>query len=72
MSYQLFLDIDLDGVDDYMVTNADPSGPWGVSDGRQLTWTIDLATGAADAWFYAEHATNTATRRCTSAPSRSA
>ena len=60
VSYQLFLDIDLDGVDDYMITNADLAGPWGVDDGRQLTWTIDLATGAADAWFYAEHATNTA------------
>jgi hypothetical protein len=47
-------------VDDYMITNADLSGPWGVSDGRQLAWTIDLATGAADAFFYAEHATNTA------------
>ncbi len=60
VSYQLFLDTDLDGVDDYMITNADLSGPWGVGDGRQLAWTIDLATGAADAWFYAEHATNTA------------
>ena len=59
VSYQLFLDTNLDGVDDYMVTNADTSGPWGVSDGRQLTWTIDLATGLADAWFTAEHATNT-------------
>jgi hypothetical protein len=59
VSYQLFLDTDLDGVDDYMVTNADTGGPWGASDGRQLTWTIDLATGAADAWFYTEHATNT-------------
>ena len=60
MSYQLFLDIDLDGVDDYMVTNADLPVPGGSTDGRQLAWTIDLATGAADAWFYAEHATNTA------------
>lgn len=59
VSYQLFLDTDMDGVDDYMVTNADFAGPWGASDGRQLTWTIDLATGSADAWFYAEHATNT-------------
>jgi hypothetical protein len=59
VSYQLFLDTDMDGVDDYMVTNADQAGPWGASDGRQLTWTIDLATGAADAWFYTEHATNT-------------
>jgi hypothetical protein len=60
VSYQLFLDIDLDGVDDYMITNAAASGPWGVTDARQLVWTIDLATGAADAWFLAEHATNTA------------
>jgi subtilisin family serine protease len=60
VSYKLYLDIDLDGVDDYMITNADAGGPWGASDGRQFTWTIDLATGMADAWFYAEHATNTA------------
>jgi subtilisin family serine protease len=59
VSYKLYLDTNLDGIDDYMVTNADAAGPWGVSDGRQFTWTIDLATGAADAWFYAEHATNT-------------
>jgi hypothetical protein len=60
VSYQLYLDTNMDGIDDYMVTNADLAGPWGVDDGRQLVWTIDLATGAADAWFYAEHATNTA------------
>jgi len=60
VSYQLFLDTDLDGTDDYMITTASNSGPWGVSDARQLVWTIDLATGGADAWFYAEHATNTA------------
>ena len=59
VSYQLFLDTNLDGVDDYMITNADSAGPWGVSGGQQLVWTIDLATGAAAAWFYAEHATNT-------------
>ncbi|MBN2112997.1 MAG: S8 family serine peptidase [Acidimicrobiia bacterium] len=60
VSYWLYLDTNMDGTDDYLVTTADAAGPWGVSDGRQLTWTIDLATGAADAWFYAEHATNTA------------
>ncbi|MFH1331583.1 MAG: S8 family serine peptidase [Actinomycetota bacterium] len=59
VSYQLFLDIDQNGVDDYMVTNADLAGPWGASDGRQVTWAIDMATGGASAWFYAEHATNT-------------
>ena len=59
VSYQLFLDINLDGVDDYMITNADQGGPWGASDGRQLVWAIDLATGDASAWFYAEHGTNT-------------
>jgi subtilisin family serine protease len=60
VSYWLFLDTNLDGVDDYLVTTADAEGPWGAAVGQQLVWTIDLATFNADAWFYAEHATNTA------------
>ncbi len=59
VSYQLFLDTNLDGVDDYMVTNADQAGPGASPTGGSSTWTIDLATGGADAWFYAEHGTNT-------------
>jgi hypothetical protein len=31
-----------------------------VSDGRQVTWAVDLATGAASAFFFTEHAMNTA------------
>jgi hypothetical protein len=32
----------------------------GISDGRQVTWVQNLATGYASAYFYAEHATNSA------------
>lgn len=30
-----------------------------ISDGRQLTWAVNLATGTASAFFYAEHSMNT-------------
>ena len=29
------------------------------SDGRQLSWALNLATGSASAFFFAEHSTNT-------------
>ncbi len=58
VSNQVYLDIDQDGVDDYVVLNRDVSFS-GLSDGRQLAWTLNLETGAADAFFYAEHSTNT-------------
>jgi hypothetical protein len=59
VSHQVWLDIDLDGVDDYVILNRDASGLGTISDGRQLTWSLDLRTGAADAFFFAEHATST-------------
>ena len=58
VSHQVSLDIDQDGVDDYLVLNRDVSLT-NVTDGRQLTWSVNLATGVADAFFFAEHATNT-------------
>jgi len=30
-----------------------------VSDGRQLSWILNLAIGSAGAFFFAEHSTNT-------------
>jgi minor extracellular serine protease Vpr len=53
------LDIDQDGVFDYEVFNFDYSLSGSVSDGRQLTWVVDLATGLASAYFYTEHSMNT-------------
>ena len=58
VSHQFILDTNQDGTDDYVVLNRDVSFT-GASDGRQLTWALDLATGDATAFFFAEHATNT-------------
>ena len=58
VSHQIGLDINQDGVEDYVILNRDVSFT-GVSDGRQLAWSIDLATGDSNAFFFAEHATNT-------------
>jgi hypothetical protein len=57
--HYFYLDIDQDGEADYAVLNSDASGLGGISDGRQLAWAWNLGTGAASAYFYAEHATNT-------------
>jgi subtilisin family serine protease len=59
VSHQVWLDTNRDGTDDYVVLNRDFSGLNTISDGRQLTWVLNLATGAASAFFYAEHSTNT-------------
>jgi len=59
VSHQFWLDTNRDGTDDYVVLNRDASGLDTISDGRQLTWVFNLATGAASAFFFAEHATNT-------------
>jgi len=58
VSHQVWLDTNQDGVSDYVVLNRDVTFS-GLSDGRQLTWAQNLATGAASAFFFAEHATNT-------------
>ena len=58
VSHQVYLDINQDGADDYVILNRDVSFA-GASDGRQLTWALDLSSGAAGAFFYAEHSTNT-------------
>ncbi|HEX7034973.1 MAG TPA: S8 family serine peptidase [Pseudomonadales bacterium] len=60
VSHQVWLDIDRDGTDDYVVLNRDFSGFNTIVDGRQLTWALNLATGTAQGFFFAEHATNTA------------
>jgi hypothetical protein len=59
VSHQIYLDTNRDGVDDYVVLNRDASGLGTISDGRQLTWALNLATGTANAFFFAEHSTST-------------
>lgn len=58
VSHQITLDTNRDGTDDYLILNRDASLT-GASDGRQFSWVVDLATGSAGAFFFAEHATNT-------------
>jgi subtilisin family serine protease len=59
VSHQIWLDTDRDGTEDYVLLNRDFSGLATIDDGRQLAWSLNLATGAAEAFFFAEHATNT-------------
>lgn len=59
VSHQIFLDTDQDGTDDYVVLNRDASGFGTISDGRQVVYAVELATGLASAWFFAEHSMNT-------------
>ncbi|MFV0278136.1 MAG: hypothetical protein ACK5HY_13270, partial [Parahaliea sp.] len=59
VSHLIYLDTDQDGLDDYAILNRDFSGLSSISDGRQLSWSVDLLFGLTDAYFYAEHATNT-------------
>jgi minor extracellular serine protease Vpr len=59
VSHQVWLDTNQDGIDDYVILNRDASGLGTITDGRQLTWALNLATGSASAFFFAEHSTNT-------------
>jgi minor extracellular serine protease Vpr len=59
VSHQIWLDVNQDGIDDYIILNRDASGPGTISDGRQLSWVLNLATGVLSAFFFAEHSTNT-------------
>ncbi len=59
VSHEVYLDTDQDGVDDYLVLNRDLSGLTSLGDGRQVTWALDLVSGSASAFFFAEHSTNT-------------
>ncbi len=59
VSHQIFLDTDQDGTDDYVLLNRDASGFGTISDGRQVVYALELETGLASAWFFAEHSMNT-------------
>ena len=58
VSHEIFLDIDQDGTDDFLVLNRDATLN-GITDGRQFAWAVNLNTGAASAFFFAEHSMNT-------------
>ena len=58
-SYYIALDTNQDGEDDYVVLTRDVSFS-NVTDGRNLTWVADLATGNADGYFFTDHETNSA------------
>lgn len=59
VSHEIELDVDRDGIFDYVVLNRDLSGLGTLGDGRQVSWVFDIAAGEAEAFFFAEHATNT-------------
>jgi subtilisin family serine protease len=59
VSHQVELDTNRDGTVDYVVLNRDASGPSTITDGRQLAWVLNVATGSLSAFFYAEHSMNT-------------
>jgi minor extracellular serine protease Vpr len=56
-AFEFDLDTDQDGVFDYAVFNFDLSFT-GFSDGRNVTWVLNLATGQASAFFFTDHGTN--------------
>jgi minor extracellular serine protease Vpr len=57
--HYVYLDINQDGVEDYVVFNSDLSGFSSLSDGRHVTYAANLATGSASAFFFTEHSMNT-------------
>lgn len=59
VSNRIVIDTNDDGVDDYWVLNRDLSLN-NITDGRQLAWVVNLATGSAGAFFFATHPTNAA------------
>lgn len=58
-SFWFELDTNQDGTPDYAVINRDVTLT-NVTDGRNLTWVVDLTTGAAEAFFFTIHYTNSA------------
>jgi len=53
--HNVYLDTNQDGIYDYVVFNFDLSFSGALSDGRNVTWSVDLATGDATAFFFTEH-----------------
>jgi hypothetical protein len=57
-SFEFDLDVNQDGTFDYAVFNYDLSLSTSLSDGRNVTWVVDLATFEASAFFFTDHGTN--------------
>lgn len=57
-AFEWDLDTDGDGEYDYAVYNLDVAG--NLSDGRNVTYVVDIDAGTATAWFFADHGTNSA------------
>jgi minor extracellular serine protease Vpr len=56
--HEVDIDVNNDGLYDYAVISQDVAGVTQLSDGRQVTAVINLATGTSVARFFVEHATN--------------
>jgi len=56
--FEVLLDVDLDGEDDFDVFNFDASMEPSLSDGRSVTWVGNLETDEATGYFFTDHATN--------------
>lgn len=56
-SFEFSLDVDQDGNADYLVLNRDVTFS-SLTDGRNLSWVINLATNSASAFFFTDHQTN--------------
>jgi hypothetical protein len=56
--HEVDIDTNNDGVNDFAVINQDVSGVTTLTDGRQVTAVLNLATGASVSRFFVEHATN--------------
>lgn len=56
-SITFVLDTNRDGTADFEVFSLDAAGG-ALSDGRNVAWVANLATGASSAWFFTDHETN--------------
>jgi minor extracellular serine protease Vpr len=60
VDHLITLDTNRDGTDDYALLNRDVSFT-ALSDGRQVAWSVNLATGARQGFWFVEHPTNSST-----------
>lgn len=60
VDHRISLDTNNDGTEDYWLLNRDVTLN-DLSDGRQLAWSVNLATGDAEAFWFVEHPTNSGT-----------
>jgi hypothetical protein len=56
--HEIYIDVDLDGEDDYVVYNGDLESS-DLKDGRQVTWVLNLFTDIKTRVYFVNHASNT-------------